>query len=358
MSEKDDRYMARALELARTPAHTSPNPRVGAVIVRDGVVLAEAAHRGAGTTHAEAAALDGIDASGSTVYVNLEPCTHHGRTPPCAPALVSAGVARVVAAVEDPDPRVAGSGVAVLRDAGIEVTVGVLADEAERLNAPYLHHRRTGRPFLTLKLALSIDGRLGAPDGGARWITGPEARRRVHARRLEVDAVLVGAGTVLADDPRLDVRDVEADRQPARIVLDTAGRISSSSRLFSLDGPAIVATTNRSAHEMQTSWKEAGAEVLVLPERAGRVDVGALLEELGRRDFLEVYCEGGARLATTLLRDDLVDRIEATYGPVVLGAGGPELGALGIASMADATRWKTVSVARMGDDASIVMERA
>ena len=349
--------MARAIELARGPAHTSPNPRVGAVIVQDGSIVAEGAHHGAGTPHAEAIALDGIDATGATVYVNLEPCNHHGRMPPCAPALIDAGVGQVVVAIEDPDPRVAGSGLALLRDAGIDVQVGTLAEKARALNAPYLHHRRTGRPFVTVKLGLSIDGRLGAPDGSARWITGPEARRRVHARRLEVDAVLVGAGTVLADDPRLDARDVDADRQPTRIVLDTAGRISPSSRLFSVEGSVIVATTHRAPHEMQTSWKEGGAEVLLLPERAGQVDVGALLEELGRRGFIEIYCEGGAELATTLLRDDLVDRVEANYGPVVLGDGGPDLGSLGVTSMADAPRWKTVEVARLGDDVLVILER-
>ena len=357
MSEQE-RHMRRALELARGPAHTSPNPRVGAVIVRDGEVLSEGAHEGAGTRHAEAVALDGVDASGATVYVNLEPCTHQGRMPPCAPALIEAGVSKVVVAIEDPDERVAGDGVAQLRDAGIEVEVGLLADEAERINAQFLHHRRTGRAYLTVKLGLSIDGRLGAPDGSARWITGPEARRRVHARRLEVDAVLVGAGTVLADDPRLDARDVDADRQPTRIVLDTSGRISPKSKLFALDGRVIVATTNRSAHEMQLSWKETGAEVLVLPERAGRVDVGALLQQLGERGFIEIYCEGGAELATTLLRDGLVDRIEANYGPVLLGRGGPEIGSLGITSMGDAHRWKTTDVTRMGDDVVVIMEKA
>jgi diaminohydroxyphosphoribosylaminopyrimidine deaminase/5-amino-6-(5-phosphoribosylamino)uracil reductase len=167
----------------------------------------------------------------------------------------------------------------------------------------------------------------------------------------------VGAGTVLADDPRLDVRDVEADRQPVRVVLDTSGRISPKSRLFSLGGSVIVATTHRSAHEMQTSWKEAGAEVLVLPERSGRVDVGALLEQLGSRGFLEVYCEGGGELATTLLRDGLVDRVEANFGPLFLGAGGPDIGSLGIGSMGDASRWTLTDVARLGDDALVVIER-
>ncbi|MGH2754644.1 MAG: bifunctional diaminohydroxyphosphoribosylaminopyrimidine deaminase/5-amino-6-(5-phosphoribosylamino)uracil reductase RibD, partial [Actinomycetota bacterium] len=288
MSERE-RFMARALELARGPAHTSPNPRVGAVVVRDGAIVAEGAHAGAGTPHAEVAALGGVDARGATLFVTLEPCTHHGRTPPCAPAVVRSGVDHVVVAMEDPDPRVSGAGIALLRGAGVAVTLGVMAAEAGRLNAPYVHHRATGRAYLTLKLALSADGRMAAPDGSSRWITGPESRRRVHARRLEADAVMVGAGTVLTDDPALDVREVAADRQPARIVVDSSGRTPTDRRVFASGAEVFIATTERSGHDTHTAWKEAGAEVLVLPERDEGVDLGALLEILGARDLLEVY---------------------------------------------------------------------
>ncbi|MGH2807694.1 MAG: bifunctional diaminohydroxyphosphoribosylaminopyrimidine deaminase/5-amino-6-(5-phosphoribosylamino)uracil reductase RibD, partial [Actinomycetota bacterium] len=205
----DDRFfMARAIELARIPLHTSPNPRVGAVVVRDGEVIGEGYHFGAGRPHAETEALRGVDdARGATVYVNLEPCMHRAETPPCAPALVEAGVARVVAALEDPDERVRGRGFEYLREHGVEVTGGVMAAEARALNAAFIHQRTTGRPLVTLKLALTIDGRLAASDGTSRWVTGPEARAVVHRRRAETDAILVGSGTVLADDPSLTARD-------------------------------------------------------------------------------------------------------------------------------------------------------
>src|SRR5687768_16450232 len=193
--------MTRALELASRPPFTSPNPRVGAVVVRDGRVVSEGIHEGAGTPHAEVRALDGVDAIGATLYVNLEPCTHHGRTPPCAPAVIEAGIARAVIAIEDPDRRVAGKGIEMLRAAGLEVVVGTCAQAAGDLNRAYLHQRATKRPLVTLKLALSLDGKVAAANGSSKWITGAEARARVHARRLECDAVLIGAGTVLADDP-------------------------------------------------------------------------------------------------------------------------------------------------------------
>jgi diaminohydroxyphosphoribosylaminopyrimidine deaminase/5-amino-6-(5-phosphoribosylamino)uracil reductase len=356
--DEDERFMRRALELARSWPHASPNPRVGAVVVRDGRVVAEGRHEGAGTPHAEMKALDGVDASGATLYVNLEPCDHHGRTPPCAPALVAAGIVRVVAAHEDPDPRVRGRGFAALERRGVDVTTGVLAAEAGATNAPYLHHARTGLPLVSLKLATSLDGRLSAPDGSARWITGPEARARVHARRAEVDAVVVGAGTIVADDPLLTARG-DASRagvQPARVVVDALGRVSPEARVFARGTDVIVATTDRCPHERQTAWKETGAEVAVFPEGPGGVDLGALLRWLGERPMLDVMCEGGARLATSLLSQDLVDRLEVHLGPVLLGRGGASLGDLGVATMADARRWQLVEVERNGDDAVMVLE--
>lgn len=361
MTSDDTRFMGRAIELARTTPPASPNPRVGAVLVRDGRVVAEGVHRGAGFPHAESDALAAAgDARGATCYVNLEPCVHHGLTPPCAPALVAAGIVRVVAAIEDPDPRVSGDGFAYLEDHGVAVASGVLAAEARALNAAYLHHRTTGRPHVTLKLALTLDGRLGAPDGSARWITSPETRVRVHRRRAEADAVMVGAGTVAADDPCLTARDVGAVRQPLRIAVDAAGRISPAARMFSPDGgPALIATTDRSSHEVQTAWKEAGAEVVVLPpDTEDGLDLDELIRQLGARGVLDLVCEGGAALATTLLRLDLVDRLEVHYGPLLAGAGGPEIGDLGVTSMIDARRWNTVSVERSGPDAIVLLERS
>lgn len=346
--------MERALELARGPAFASPNPRVGAVLIRDGTVIGEGAHEGPGTPHAEALALAGNDARGATLYVTLEPCNHHGRTPPCAPALVDAGVTKVVAAIEDPDQRVSGAGFDVLRGAGVEVETGVLREEAERLNRAYVHHRRTGRSFVSLKLALTLDGRMTAPDGSSQWITGPEARRLVHERRLECDAVMTGAGTVLADNARLTVRDVPARRQPLRVVVDAAGRVPAGAAV--LGEGTIVATTASCPHDVQIAWKESGAEVLVLPESREGVDLSALVAALGERGVVEILCEGGPRLASSLIRDDLAGRLELHYGPVLTG-GGASLAGLGASSMADALRFEIEDTVRAGDDLLVTLVR-
>lgn len=353
----DERYMTRALELASRPPFTSPNPRVGAVVVRDGEVVSEGVHEGAGTPHAEIRALDGVDARGATLYVNLEPCSHHGRTPPCAPAVIAAGITRVVVAIEDPDPRVSGKGIEMLRAAGIIVETGACARAAADLNRAYLSQRTTTRPLVTLKLALSLDGKMAAANGSSKWISGAEARERVHARRLECDAILIGAGTVIADDPRLTVRDVPAPRQPVRVVLDATGRVPATSLVFA-EGETIVMTTDLAPQAQKTRWKEAGAEVVdVSATPDGRVDLEAVFENLGARGWLEVYCEGGAELASSLLRADLVDRLELNYGPLLIGGDGIGLGVLGTDTIEDATRWRTVDVSRLGDDVIAVLER-
>lgn len=358
VASDDERFMERALDLARSHPFTSPNPRVGAVLVRGGVIVSEGAHEAAGRPHAEVIALADADARGATLYVGLEPCSHQGRTPPCVTEIVEAGVSRVVAAIEDPDPRVGGDGFAALEDAGIEVTRGVLEDEAGLLNAPYIHHRRTGRSFVNLKLALTLDGRMAAPDGSARWITGAETRLAVHRRRAEAGAVMVGSGTVLADDPQLTAREVEVPRQPLRVVLDARGRIIPPRRVFDDAAPTLIATTGNAPHEVQTAWKEAGAEVVVLSATdQGHVDLEELVTHLGARDVLEVYCEGGAELATALLKDDLVDRLEIHYGPVVVGRGGPDVGDLDVIAMKDAVRFRTVDVDRSGDDVVVTLMR-
>ena len=350
MIRSDHDGMARALDLAAQVPYTSPNPRVGAVAVRDGVVLAEAAHQGPGRPHAEAALLDQIDATGATVYVTLEPCAHHGRTPPCAPALVAAGVARVVAALEDPDHRVRGRGFQELRSHGVEVVTGVMSDEAAELNAAYLHHRRTGRAHLRLKLALTLDGRLATPDRSSRWITGPATRARVHHARRSADAVMVGAGTVTADDPRLTARAPGDGRQPGRVIVDSSGASSPTARVFDPGATVVVATTARCSHETQTAWKERGAEVLVLRDSPEGVDLGALLTSLSERGWVEIYCEGGPRLATSLLRGGFVDRLELHYGPLLAGSGGPGLGDLGVTSRGEGSRWEVRALERSGED--------
>lgn len=358
MGSSEQRFMERALELALSVPFTSPNPRVGAVLVKDGRIVGEGAHEGAGTPHAEAVALHAAgDTRGATLYVTLEPCTHVGRTPACAPALIEAGIAGAVVAMADPDPRVGGSGLELLRGAGIDVDVGFLEERAKAVNAPYVHQRRTGRAWLTLKLALTLDGRVAAADGSSRWITGEAARSYVHRRRVEADAVMVGSGTVVHDDPALTVRAHDAARQPAAIVVDPTGRVAADAALLGADRETMVATHEAVAHERRLAWKEAGAEVLVLPALGEGVDLGALLHELGRRGMLEVYCEGGAGLATALLRGDLVDRLELHHGAVLVGAGGPAIGDLGITSMGDASRWKLVSCEVFDDDVMTTYER-
>ena len=350
-------FMRRALELASSVPRTSPNPRVGAVCVRDGEIVGEGWHRGPGTPHAEVEALAaaGDATRGTTLYVNLEPCVHQGLTPPCVPAIVEAGIARLVAAIEDPDRRVSGRGFASLQERGIEVVTGVFADEAAALNRTYLHHRATGRPLVTLKLALTLDGRLSAPDGSSRWITGEEAQAFVHRRRAEVDAVMVGAGTVVEDDPELTSRLGRVERQPARVVVDGRGRVPATAKVFA-DGDVVVATTSASSHEIQVGWKEAGAEVLVLGEKAGKIDLDALLQAMAERGWLEVYCEGGAELATSLLRTELADRLEIIHGSVMVGRGGAAIGELGLAAMAEAQEFVLAQVERLGSDVLTIYE--
>jgi diaminohydroxyphosphoribosylaminopyrimidine deaminase / 5-amino-6-(5-phosphoribosylamino)uracil reductase len=354
---EDEVFMTRALELAVTIERTAPNPKVGAVVVKDGTVISEGHHRGPGTPHAEAVALDGINAAGSTLYVNLEPCNHTGAMPPCVPAIAAAGVDRVVAAVSDPDPRVKGAGVSALRDRGIEVTLGVLEDEATRLNAGYLHHRLTGRPRVTLKLAFSLDGAMAAPDGSARWISSEATRERVHMARHKSDAVLIGAGSVVADDPQLTVRAVQATRQPTRVIVDSAGRVPAAAAVFAGDGDVIIATTDQAPATTKASWKRSGAEVMTLARGPGGVDIQSLLMALGQRGCLDLYCEGGAELATTLLREGLVDQLEIHYGPKLIGRDGVRIGDLGVQSMGDARAWRTISVEQVGGDVIVTLER-
>jgi diaminohydroxyphosphoribosylaminopyrimidine deaminase/5-amino-6-(5-phosphoribosylamino)uracil reductase len=360
--DTDVTMMRRALKLASSAQHTSPNPKVGAVLVRDGSVVGEAAHQGPPSPHAEMVALEGVDAAGTTLFINLEPCSHHtaldGRPRlPCCEAVAAAGVRRVVAAMQDPDPRVRGRGFEYLRSNGVEVEVGLLGAEARELNAAFVHHRSTGRPLVTVKLALTLDGRLAAPDGTARWITGPETRRKVHERRAVADAVMVGAGTVEDDDPQLTARDVGARRQPLRVVVDSSGRTDPKARVFAGAGEVLVATTDASPHEVHVAWKEAGTEVIVLARSERGVDLRELLAALGARRVLDLYCEGGAGLATSLLADDLVDRLELHYAPKLVGGGGPDIGDLGVRSMSDAQLWQIRETERVGGDLLVTLAR-
>ena len=348
---RDDTYMRLALALARRgEGTTSPNPTVGAVVVRDRTVIGQGFHERAGGPHAEVGALDeaGDRAAGATLYVTLEPCSHHGRTPPCADLILARGVCRVVCAMADPDPRVSGRGIERLRRAGVEVTVGVLEAEARRLNAFYVKHRTTGLPFVILKLAQSLDGRIATASGDSRWITGEAARGRAHLLRSRVDAVLVGVGTVLADDPLLTVRGV-AGRDPARIVVDSALRTPASARVLG-PGRAIVATTEGADEGRARKLRERGAEVWRLPSAEGRVDLRALMAELGRQGFLSVMVEGGAAVAASALKAGLVDQAQVFIAPRVIGAGLGAIGDLRVEKVAEGLRLTDVEIERVGDD--------
>jgi diaminohydroxyphosphoribosylaminopyrimidine deaminase/5-amino-6-(5-phosphoribosylamino)uracil reductase len=359
----------------------APNPWVGCVIVAsDGEVVGRGFHQRAGEPHAEVHALReaGERARGATAYVTLEPCAHQGRTPPCAPALVDAGVGRVVVAVLDPDDRVAGRGVDILRAAGIAVDVGVGAGAAARSLAPYLHHRRTGRPLCLLKTAASLDGRTAAADGTSQWITGPDARADAHRLRAESGAVVVGAGTALADHPSLTFRNLAFEdgltpAQPLRVLLDASGRVPASGPLFDPTlAPTLVITSSTSvAPGAVAAWKAAGAEVEDVAAAPGAppftgapaspsgpaVDLACALEVLGRRGILQAMVEGGATLHGALLRAGLVDRLVVYTGGVVLGAEGrPLFAGPGPGTLDGASRWRLTAVRELGPDARLDWE--
>lgn len=315
----DHAMMGRALQLAeRGLWTTTPNPRVGCVIAKAGKVVGEGWHERAGEPHAEVYALRaaGERARGATAYVSLEPCSHHGRTPPCAEALIAAGVARVVAAMPDPNPRVAGRGLAMLEAAGIHTASGLLAAEAEALNIGFVSRMRRGRPWVRLKMAASLDGKTALLNGASQWITGPAARNDGHRWRARACAVLTGSGTVLADDPGLTVRAVETERQPLRVVVDS--RLQTPANAKVLAGGALLASISADLPQAP-ALRAAGAEILVLPGADGRVDLAALLEKLAERGCNEIHVEAGAGLNGALLRAGLVDELIAYLAPCLLG---------------------------------------
>jgi diaminohydroxyphosphoribosylaminopyrimidine deaminase/5-amino-6-(5-phosphoribosylamino)uracil reductase len=343
---------------------TAPNPWVGAIVVRDGEVVGEGATQPPGGPHAEIEALRaaGDRARGATVFTTLEPCGHHGRTPPCAVALAEAGVSRVVVALEDPDPLVAGQGIAQLRDRGITVEVGLGADDAARSLAPYLLHRRLGRAYTVVKTAMSLDGRIAARDGSSRWITGAASRADAHVLRADSQAVVIGAGTALADRPSLTARDVTpaVARQPLRVLLDATGRVPADGPLFDAAlAPTLVVTTDAAADTAQQAWLGAGAKVLTVPPAAGGtgVDLAATLEVLGGLGVLQALVEGGAALSGSLVEAGLADRLVTYVAPTMLGRDGrPALDLAGPARIVDAPRWRLVDVARVGTDVRLDYE--
>ncbi len=354
----DERYMSRALELAsRGVGTTSPNPAVGCVIVRDGRVVGEGWHERAGEPHAEVHALReaGEAARGATLYVTLEPCSHTGRTGPCAEAVAQAGVAEVVVAVRDPNPRVSGRGIALLEKAGARVRVGVLEDEASRLNEAFFCAIATGRPFLHMKLAMTLDGRSATASGESQWITGPEARRLVHRMRAESDAVLVGGATLRADDPSLTVRDYLRDdgrpvRQPMRIVV-TNEPVDTGRKLFADGAERLVLFGRDPGERHRADLADRGVGVDVF-EGEGGLDWNAALQALGKRELRSVLIEPGAVLAGELVRRRLVQRVTAFVSPQLMGGvhSRPAVGGPDPIRLADALRLQNVECERVGED--------
>ena len=319
-SAADHEFMARALQLAEQGLYsTTPNPRVGCVIVNDGLVVGEGWHRRAGEAHAEVHALRAAagKASGATAYVTLEPCSHYGRTPPCADALIAAGVTRVVAAMQDPNPAVSGNGLTRLRASGVAVDCGLLASAAEELNIGFVSRMTRGRPWVRMKLATSLDGKTALENGASQWITGAAARQDGHRWRARACAILSGIGTVLADNPQLNVRDVETSRQPLKVVIDSRLELPLDARLLAT-GEVLLVTVSADL-EKANALRERGVEILNLPNASGNVDLPELMQELGRRGINELHVEGGYRLSGALVAAGLVDELLLYQAPCLIG---------------------------------------
>jgi diaminohydroxyphosphoribosylaminopyrimidine deaminase/5-amino-6-(5-phosphoribosylamino)uracil reductase len=359
----DTEGMTLALEwAARGMFITAPNPRVGCVIVKDGVVIGAGHTQPAGQAHAEIQALRdaaerGNDVRGATAYVTLEPCSHHGRTPPCSDALVRAGLGRVVAAMGDPNPLVAGRGMAQLEAAGIAVASGVLAESAHELNIGFLSRMRRGLPWVRLKVAASLDGKTALENGESQWITGPEARADGHAWRARTQVILTGIGTVKADDPQLTVRGIDTPMPPRRVIVDSRLDIDLSSRILQGE-PCWIVTAhqpdNAAGEQKAAALRAAGHEILYLPNAHGKVDLPALMRELGRREINEVHVEAGSKLNASLVREGCVDELLVYLAPSLIGPGQGMFDLPPLAQLAGRRQLRFHDVARVGADLRIL----
>ncbi len=355
-------YMAEALRLAqRARGRTSPNPMVGAILVKDGRVVGTGYHPKAGEPHAEIFALRqaGPEARGATMYVTLEPCSHHGRTPPCVEAIIEAGVAEVHIAMIDPNPLVAGRGKAALEAAGIRVVVGEHEAEARALNEAFVHWITTRTPFVMAKFAMSLDGKIATRTGDARWISGPASRRFTHELRDQVDAILVGAGTVLADNPQLTTRlDREDVRHPLRVILDSQGRIPLNVRVYdpALPGRTLVATTAAMPPSRREALLARGVDVWVLPDEDGRVNLTALVQRLGEHEVTTLLVEGGSTVLGAFFDQGLVHKVLAFIAPLIIGGNEAPtpVGGQGAERLASAWRLERVELKRLGEDVLII----
>jgi diaminohydroxyphosphoribosylaminopyrimidine deaminase/5-amino-6-(5-phosphoribosylamino)uracil reductase len=355
-TEQDHQHMARALALAARGLYTTtPNPRVGCVIAKESEVLGEGWHQAAGLAHAEVIALRaaGERARGATLYATLEPCSHHGRTPPCTDALIAAGITRVVAAMQDPNPQVAGSGFARLGEAGIELASGLMEDDARELNIGFVSRMQRGRPWVRMKIAATLDGRTALANGQSQWITGVEARRDGHHFRARACAVLTGIGTVKDDDPQLSVRMVETTRQPLKVLVDSRLEVSHEARIF--DGAPVLIATAVENEAKFAALRRRGAEVLLLPNSGGKVHLARLFEQLAAKGLNEIHVEAGAKLNGSLLREGCVDELLAYFAPAIVGDSGrgmfslPELTDLGALR-----RCRLQEASRIGDDLRVI----
>ncbi|MDZ7663433.1 bifunctional diaminohydroxyphosphoribosylaminopyrimidine deaminase/5-amino-6-(5-phosphoribosylamino)uracil reductase RibD [Thiohalophilus sp.] len=359
-SADDHRYMARALQLAERGLYTTdPNPRVGCVLVRANAIIGEGWHERAGEAHAEVHALQaaGEQANGSTAYVTLEPCCHHGRTPPCSEALIQAGVSRVVVAMRDPHSQVDGGGISQLQAAGIAVDSGLMEAQARQLNPGFIRRMQRGRPYVRLKLAMSLDGRTAMASGESQWITGAAARQDVQHWRARSSAILTGVGTVLADDPSMTVRLEQAERQPLRVIVDTHLSTPANATILQQPGKTVIMTCSEE-ESVRDALRNAGAEVITVPEDAhNNVDLGAVLDQLGEMEINELHVETGATLAGALMQAGLVDELIIYMAPTLLGDAARGLFHLpGLENMADQLQLQIKDIRAIGEDWRITAE--
>lgn len=358
MSFPDEYWMAKAIALAKKGARTTTsNPNVGCVIVRNDKLIGEGYHKKAGTPHAEIHALKMAgDASGATAYVTLEPCCHYGRTPPCAKALIEAGVSRVVCGMVDPNPQVAGNGLKMLEEAGIETRSGVLETAAEELNPGFLKRMRTGRPFITVKMASSLDGGTALANGESQWITGPEARNDVQTGRALSCAVITGVGTILADNPSLNVRLGGATRQPVRIILDSAGQTPLSSKIAENDGDTIIVHGDQVKAERIQAFHERGFKTQTMPLVDNRIDLLAFIRWCGEQSFNRLWVESGATLAGAFMETKNIDELRLYQAPVFLGADTRPVLKGTLNSIAEAHKFDVKDVRFVGKDIRWVLK--
>ncbi|MDF2882916.1 MAG: ribD [Clostridiaceae bacterium] len=357
----DVRYMKRALELAEKGAgYTNPNPLVGAVIVKNEKIIGEGYHQVFGSSHAEVNAFKNAteDVKGATMYVTLEPCSHYGKTPPCANAIVEKGIKKVIIGLVDPNPQVSGRGIKILQDNGIEVITGVLEEKGRKLNEIFLKYITTKLPFCTMKTAMTLDGKIAAYTGDSRWVTGELSRKYVHQLRHRMSGIMVGIGTVLADDPMLTTRfDNGEGRDPVRIIVDTRARIPLEAKVLNVTSKArtIIAASEKAHSEKLKALEEKGAEVIIAPLKSGKVDLSFLMKALGERNIDSVLLEGGSELNYAALQEDIVDKVNAFIAPKIVGGSSSKtpVGGEGKAYMKDAFLLNEIDIHRFGEDIMI-----